>query len=469
MGKTQVTNGPEATTSIASFDVAVVGGGLAGWVAATAATEAGARTVLIERDARASGGGNSVISGGALHACLRDPRTPPAELIDAVMASTAGEASSAVVHAWAHNCARAIEWIERRGGDLMTNSHYPHRAKVFDPVKPTVPGLDGDDYGTARFIQTLAHAFQSNGGTILQPVRAFDLAATDDAGWRIATDDGPLDARSVVLADGGFQADAALLKHHIGTDRVKLRATANGGGDGLRMGIANGAATAEMRGFYGHLLHRDASTRDDLWPYPILDGLAAVGIIVDADGRRLVDEGISGVRSTNAVAWSAAPDRCWLIFDDAAWQAEGRIGDTPPNPYLPDRGVGPASAATIEALAAAVGLDPDAVRRSVTGLFGGSAGAQPARTGRLSLTAAPFHALPLIAGVSFTFGGLAIDGRAQLLDRKGEPIAGLFAAGGTAAGLHGGPDVGYAGGLLEAAVFGLIAGEQAGRRGAARS
>ena len=87
--------------------------------------------------------------------------------------------------------------------------------------------------------------------------------------------------------------------------------------------------------------------------------------------------------------------------------------------------------------------------------------ASPPRRGRLCLDQPPFHAIPLIAGVSFTFGGLKIDGRARILDADDAAIGGLYAAGGTAAGLHGGPDVGYAGGLLEAAVFGLIAGEQA--------
>lgn len=450
-------------STLPAYDVVVIGGGLAGWIAAVAAKEAGADTVLIERCAHPSGGGNSVISGGALHVSLRDPRTPAPELIAGITAATAGEASESVVSAWAHNCARAIQWIEDHRGDLMTDDRHPHRAKVFAPVKPTTPGTNGEGYGTAEFILSLARMFVSQGGKILQPVRARELARAGD-GWLVDSDQGRVAARSVILADGGFQADPALVKRYIGTDRVKLRATPNSVGDGLRMGLANGADIVQMRGFYGHLLHRAALQRDDLWPYPILDILATVGVIVGPDGRRIVDEGISGVRSTNAVAWSQSPDGCWLIFDDAAWQAEGRIGETPPNPYLAESGLAPATAATIDELAHLIGVDPVGVALSVAEVNANPGEAQPARTGRSSLQAGPFHAIPLIAGVSFTLGGLAIDGKAQVLERSGAPMPGLYAAGGTAGGLHGGPDTGYAGGLLEAAVFGLIAGEEAGGR-----
>lgn len=452
----------------AIFDIVVVGGGLAGWIAATAAREQGVSVALVELSPRPEGGGNSVISGGVLHANLDDPRAPPAAMVEKIRHATGGEVSPAVAEAWAGTAARAVEWIEAHGGMMADPGDQPYRAKVFAPVKPTVPGLNGASYGTARFLRRLADSFRAGGGTIVQPARAIGLEPGAASRWRLALSGGDtLDAQAVILADGGFQADAALVRRHIGSDRLHLRATPSSVGDGLRMGISNGAATAQMRGFYGHLLHRDALTRGDLWPYPILDILGMVGLIVGPDGRRIVDEGIGGVRSTNALAWSAMPDGCWLIFDEAAWNAEGRFGETPCNPYLADQGVGPVSAATIEGLATRIGIDAAVLAATVAAVRADPAGAQPPRRGRLSLDQPPFHALPIVAGISFTFGGLKIDGEARVLDTADAPIEGLYAAGGTAAGLHGGPDVGYAGGLLEAAVFGLLAGEHAGRATAA--
>jgi fumarate reductase flavoprotein subunit len=452
------------------FDVVVVGGGLAGWMAAAAAREGGAGVALVERSPRPEGDGNSVISGGVLHANLDDPRSPPPAMVDKILRTTGGAASPAVAAAWAGNAARAIEWIEAHGGAMAGRSDEPYRAKVFAPVKPTVPGLNGAPYGTAQFLRSLAAAFRAAGGTIVQPARAVGLERGDAVRWRLRLADGDtLDAQAVILADGGFQANPALVKQHIGSDRLKLRATPNSVGDGLAMGLAHGAATAQMHGFYGHLLHRLAMTRDDLWPYPILDILGTVSVLVGPDGRRFVDEGISGVRSTNAIAWSAAPEGCWLIFDEAAWNAEGRFGETPCNPYLVDQGAGPVSAATIEELAAGIEVDPVVLAATVAAVHGDPARAQPPRRGRLRLDQPPFHALPVVAGISFTFGGLKIDGDARVLDAADAPIDGLYAAGGTAAGLHGGPEVGYAGGLLEAAVFGLLAGEHAARATVARA
>jgi len=41
---------------------------------------------------------------------------------------------------------------------------------------------------------------------------------------------------------------------------------------------------------------------------------------------------------------------------------------------------------------------------------------------------APFHAYPVIAANVFTYGGLRTNERAEVLDRDGRVIAGLYAA-----------------------------------------
>src|SRR5262249_39306175 len=41
----------------------------------------------------------------------------------------------------------------------------------------------------------------------------------------------------------------------------------------------------------------------------------------------------------------------------------------------------------------------------------------------------PFRAYPVTAGITFTFGGLAIDTEARVLSLSGAPIPGLFASG----------------------------------------
>jgi tricarballylate dehydrogenase len=65
-------------------------------------------------------------------------------------------------------------------------------------------------------------------------------------------------------------------------------------------------------------------------------------------------------------------------------------------------------------------------------------------------------------GITFTFGGLRIDGAARVLDTDLEPIPGLYAAGELVGGLF---YFNYPGGtgLMSGAVFGRLAGASAAR------
>ena len=58
-----------------------------------------------------------------------------------------------------------------------------------------------------------------------------------------------------------------------------------------------------------------------------------------------------------------------------------------------------------------------------------------------------------------TLGGIAIDAHGRVLRKGGGAVPGLYAAGSTAGGIEGGPEVGYLGGLIKALVFGLLAAE----------
>ncbi|HEV8025907.1 MAG TPA: FAD-binding protein, partial [Stellaceae bacterium] len=72
-----------------------------------------------------------------------------------------------------------------------------------------------------------------------------------------------------------------------------------------------------------------------------------------------------------------------------------------------------------------------------------------------------FEAYQVTCGITFTFGGLRIDGDAAVIDTEGEPIPGLYAAGELVGGLF---YFNYPGGtgLMSGAVFGRIAGTSAG-------
>jgi succinate dehydrogenase/fumarate reductase flavoprotein subunit len=74
----------------------------------------------------------------------------------------------------------------------------------------------------------------------------------------------------------------------------------------------------------------------------------------------------------------------------------------------------------------------------------------------------PLYAIAMWPGVATASGGPRRDARARVLDRDGQPIPGLFAAG--AAGSIWGHLTEHGGGLTDAIVFGRLAG--AGAAGA---
>ena len=74
---------------------------------------------------------------------------------------------------------------------------------------------------------------------------------------------------------------------------------------------------------------------------------------------------------------------------------------------------------------------------------------------------APFLAYPMICGNCFTFGGIKVNTRSQVVNTDGDAIPGLYAAG-EMTGLYYGTYTG-ATSVLRGAVFGRIAGQEASR------
>jgi fumarate reductase flavoprotein subunit len=294
----------------------------------------------------------------------------------------------------------------------------------------------------------------------------------------LAGDGFEVDAAAVVIADGGFQANPELLRQAISPapERLVQRNARTGRGEGLKMAEEAGAAITGCRDFYGHVLSRDALANDALWPYPWTDELARAAIVVGADGRRFVDEGLGGVFIANRIAALADPASATVVCDRAGWEGPGAERYTAPNPALVEAGGTVHRADTLEALAAIAGIDPGGLAREVAAHNAALEGRSldrlhPPRTTAVfrawPIAAPPFYAVPVCAGITYTLNGIAIDEWSRVLDQRGSVLPGLYAVGSTTGGLEGGVRVGYVGGLCKAAVTGLRAGEQiAGARDA---
>jgi fumarate reductase flavoprotein subunit len=69
--------------------------------------------------------------------------------------------------------------------------------------------------------------------------------------------------------------------------------------------------------------------------------------------------------------------------------------------------------------------------------------------------------LKVVPGITFTMGGVAVNGHCEVLDKNEKVILGLYASGDSIGGLMGGYHGGYTGGLMQAIVTGILAGENA--------
>ncbi|MFE8013857.1 FAD-binding protein [Streptomyces antibioticus] len=260
----------------------------------------------------------------------------------------------------------------------------------------------------------------------------------------------------VLLAAGGFEADHRLRREWQGLPGADWTMGAPGGntGDAILAARAIGADTALLAESWWcpSVLFPDRSANFAL-------GFRG-GVFVGRDGRRFANESLPYDRMGRAMLAAGAGDRpdrpVWWVFD-------GRWGEEPPGIVVvpPDRkSLAEAglwhTADTLEALAAATGVDARGLAATVRAFngyaadgvdaefhrgedpydafFADAAGPNPAL---VPIEQGPFHAVRMVLGDLGTKGGLRTDPEARVLREDGSVIRGLYAAGNTMASVAG--------------------------------
>jgi fumarate reductase flavoprotein subunit len=457
-----------------SFDVAIVGGGLAGLTAANRLAELGRKAIVLEKGTDELYMCNSRIAGGALHAAYREPRAPREEIAAAIRRATAGTADEDQVQAVAQTLPVFLDWLRKEGIRFVKVGADEYHRWVMAPPRPNRGGLYWKGLGGDVLLRTLEANFRKRGGSISRGRRVIDVGRQNDGLVVTAEREGGHDrfaVKGVIFCDGGFQANPELVRQYISPDPSRLfqRNAGTGCGDGLQIAAALGAALTGMERFYGHLLAQDVFGNERLWPWPQIDPLAAAGIVVDASGKRFLDETDGGVLASNLIARLPDPLSASAIFDAAAWIEEGGRGIVPPNPVLEHSGAKLEIADSVGELAEKLGLPRDPLEATVAEVnaatdAGRASDLDPPRKGKSRvLRTAPFRGIRLASGITYTMGGILIDGEGCVLDQNRERLPGLYAAGAASGGLEGGPSSGYVGGLAKAGVTGMRAAESAAK------
>jgi tricarballylate dehydrogenase len=487
------------------YDVLVVGGGNAGYCAAHAASELVGRVLLLEKAPREWAGGNSYFAAGVFRMPLRgldevlelvedrdDPRVAASDLpayseeqfLSDLERVTGGRSDSELGRILVSGAVPTVRWL--RGKGLRFRLAFDRQSFLVDGRYRFWGGLyvgtlDGgkglirqhlqlaEDEGIeTRYEHAVVELVRDGGGTVTGVV-------CETPGGRTA-----IQAGAVVLAAGGFEANRSMRREHLGErwELAHVRGTPFNEGEALRAALAAGAMP------YGdwagcHSTAWDVQSPPDRGNREITNLYTKqsypLGIIVNVDGNRFVDEG-ADYRNYTYAKYGAAilqqpQARAFQLFDA---MTEPLLR---PDEYA-GTGVSRLQGSTVHELAELIGVDPPALERTVReynaavqdGAFNpavkdgkGTRGITPPKSNwALPLDTPPYLAFPVTCGITFTFGGVRIDAEARVLDDRRRPLPGLTAAGEMVGGLFYGNYPGGSG-LSAGAVFGRRAGTTAAR------
>lgn len=487
---------------MSAYNVVIVGAGNAALAAAVSAREAGAERVLVlEKAPRGMRGGNTHWSGGVLRFAFDDPReieplVPGAaeefedfyagiepytradfhgDLMrvtsgrtDPMLSRTLVDQSKATVF-WMHDVGRIkMEPATSLSAVRKDNKLVWARGMVVRAAHEGV-GLSRSWFATAEAMGIEVRYGAAVTG-LVQDARG------RVGGVTVRDDDGisEIDADAVVLGCGGFEANVQMRTQHIGplVGAAKVRGTPYNQGDGLRMAMAihampwgqwSGCHATPISADWGDFAPRELTDRSNRLSYPY-------SVMLNQMGRRFVDEGEDGALFTYAKfgrAILAQPGaKAWQIFDSRSLHLlEPRYSTS--KPVVAD---------TIEGLIAQLDIDDKKQALATIAAFNAAArgmdeGYDPSRKDGLStrglelektnwalrLEAPPYHAYSATGGITFTFGGLRVNERAEVIGTDWRAIPGLYACGEMIGGLF--YDNYPAGtGLVAGATFGRIAG-----------
>lgn len=485
------------------FDVVVVGAGNAAFCAALAAEEKGAKVIVLERAPEAENGGNSRFTAGAIRFAYQGvedllqvmPDLSQEEIdrtdfgtytedqfFDDMFRVTRYRSDPVLCELLVRSSFATISWLRAKG--VRFQPIYGRQAFKVDGRFKFWGGLTVEAWGGGPgLVDSETQIARSKGVEVRYGCRVTGLKTENGRITGVSVKQGKeyyaISAKAVVLASGGFQADPQMRAQYLGPnwELAKVRGSRFNTGDGIKMAQAVGAAVyGNWSGCHAVGWDFNAPEFGDL---DIGDGFQKhsypFGVMVNANGRRFVDEGADFRNYTYAKYGRVILDQpgnfAWQIFDSKVTHLlrdEYRI-----------KQVTKVTANSLEELAGKLeGVDQAAFLEEIRAYNAavrqdvpfnpnvkdarGTDGLAVNKTNWANtIEEGPFQAFQVGCGITFTFGGLRIDGTGRVLDVDLEPIEGLYAAGELVGGLF---YFNYPGGtgLMAGAVFGRLAGTSAG-------
>ena len=444
------------TTQNKAVDVLIIGDGIAGCTAALAAHKQRANVMIVEKSEPDVPHGNTAFCGGALRRV--STAYPETRYFADIMKVSEGKADKVLTRITIRNSKRAKAGLSRLGIRWTLPNSNPGRAD-------SVVGRG------VTLAPTLRRAVGKAKIPILYGAKVLDVSLSNNSvsGVKVRTGKGTktIPCKAVVISTGGFQGNRRWVTEYIGkgAHRLVLRGYKQSTGDGHKIATKLGARLIGMEGYHGGIIHYGYKK------FPRVGeekGMRSVkkyepGILVNRNGERFVDEGEDTADKTYAkfgriIALTQPGGVAYLIFDSKAKDIVDPMYEGPEK--------GPVEAMTIEDLAKKLSINPSRLRQTVeTFNRAVDAGKNSKLTPPKSYFAQridkpPFYGYVVTGGMTFTFGGIKINPKAEVLRKTTGVIPGLYAAGEVTGGFfYNNYPAGSS--LTRCAVFGEIAGKNA--------
>ncbi|ERJ91683.1 flavocytochrome c [Treponema lecithinolyticum] len=491
-------------------DVIVVGGGGAGLSAAIAACQNNAKVILIEKTALL--GGNTIRAGGPYNAVDPERQANVQPASEAAMKSLERllkvspkndlhkkyqdqlqkelDAYKAQKPNHLFDClalhilqtydggdyAGKIEFIEKMCSESLNAAEWlESNGLVWRDTIVTVPGglwprahvpqnAAGSDY-----INTNKKLAEKMGVEIILNCKGESLIKKDGriTGVKAVQSNGTqviLNAKkAVVLASGGFAASKEMRKKYNSLLNENLGTTNNPAntGDGITMAEKVNANLIGMEYIQCLPLGNPETGGLNGW-------IGGIGVEyyyqVNKSGKRFMAE--DGRRDVMTKALLEQPGSfSYVIADSHVTFKDGKnLWGDDVEKLVADKKIFRAD--TIEDLAKQIGIDPAVLKQTNDAFNKAVEAGKDNEFGRSlfgqKMDKAPFYASPRMPTVHHTMGGIEINLDTQVLDKNGNVIPGLYAAGEVTGGIHGKNRLG-GNALVDIHVFGRIAGTNAAK------
>ena len=440
------------------YDLVIIGSGGTGLVAALQAKELGLSPVILEKMDKMGGNTNRASSG--MNAAETDFQLQH-HIVDSfgdfyqeTLKGGGGLNNKEMLNYFTSHGALAIDWLADRGivlndititgGMKIKRTHRPASKAAIGGYLVTELLKQIEKEEIPLFAKVTVDRLLANDGQIT----GLKAKLPNDEAKKIS-------AKSVILATGGFGANKDLIKK-FRPDLEGYETTNQAGatGDGIKLAAEIGAGLVDIDQIQVH----PTVQQDTDHAYLIGETTRGEGaILVNSQGQRFVNELDTRKNVTNAI--NALPEKsAYLIYDSGVRESVPAIN------FYDHVGL-VKHGNSLADLAQNVGIDPDKLRSTVASWNEAVAAGHDSNFGRDSgmdrtLDHGGYEAIHIAPAVHYTMGGLKIDAKSRVLTDAGAPIAGLFAGGEVAGGLHGNNRIG-GNSIAETVVFGRQAGQQA--------